>query len=215
MAIDDIYRLDYVFVQDGREWMLGAFYRVKVDDPAKTATEIAEGMVTEGGTTLFDNELDQLLTTEVDLVATIAQKIHPTFEFFVTQEWAVKSGQVAADTLPAHSTQMIKQIGEAAGRTYQGRAYLSGVPITFESDGALNSLALSEFVGHGLLFFGAHILVPITPSPLRMAHCNFSKKRANAIPPEPPVFSDIQGAVLRPSLGTQRGRTIATVDFSP
>jgi len=215
MAVDDIYKLDYVFVQDGREWMIGEHYRISIDDPAKTPVEIAAGMVVEGRTTFFNGEMDQLLSDEVELTAIVAQLIHPTIDFGVEAPQAAAFGAVAQPPLPAHSAQLIGQSGEAAGRTYQGRVYLSGVPITFQDAGRLTALAESEFTAHGVLVFGAHVMVPITPSPLRMKHTNYSRKRKTAIPPEPPVFSDIQAASLRPSIGTQRNRSLTTDAFEP
>lgn len=215
MALNDIYRLDATILQDGKEWLIGFYYRVSVDDATKTPVVVAAAMATDWQAQFWTGNIDQLCSDQAGLVGVTAQMFHPTLQFAVTQPYVFDAGAVALVPLPAHSCQLIHQSGLVAGRSFQGRAYLSGIPTSFEDNGVLTVLAESEFVAHGATPFGANTWQPIGGSPLVVTHTNFSKKRANAVPPTPPFWSDLQLATLRPTLGTQRGRVIATETFAP
>lgn len=214
MAVDDIYRIDAVFLQDAKEWMIGEYYRVKVDDATKTAAEIAAGLAVEWKVDNFDGNIDALISASVNLTATIAQKIYPTADFAAEKPWLVSIGLAANPPLPAQVCALMGQTGEVAGRSFQGRVYLSGLPATFETDGVMNATGATKWDVEGVNAFGANEISPIGGSPLVLIHTNFSRKRAFADPPTPPFWSDIQSASIRPSLATQRGRSIETSTFS-
>lgn len=215
MAVNDIYSLDYVFLQDGREWMIGEYYRVSVDDVAKTPVDIATDLITHAKVFIFDVFMRALISDEVELTATIGQKIWPTMDFGVEQPWSLAFGNVSSPPLPAHTTQLIRQAGESHGRSFQGRVFLSGVPESFQDLGKINLLASGLFGANGTVPFGKRTEQPDAGSVLRMVHTNWSKHRSIQDPPLEPTYSDIQAHVLNPSLGTQRNRKVRALTFAP
>lgn len=214
MAIDDIYKLEAVFLQDGKEWMIGEYYRTSINDGTKTQTQIAIGLTDIWKTALFDSLCDQLISSDVNLVATIAQLIYPIIGFQAEKPWLASPGFGGAPPLPAQVSALMGQTGDIPGRNFQGRVYLSGVPRQFETEGVMNTNGATFWDTVGVLVFGPNILAPISGSIHRLTHCNFSRKRWKAVPPTPPYWADIQAASIRPSFATQRGRSIETTEFS-
>jgi len=213
MAVNDIYSLDAVFVQSGREWMIGEYYRISTNDATKTPVVIAAALAVDWKITLFDSVLDTMLSDDVDLVATVAQLIYPTSDFGVEQPWTVSSGSVVSPPLPAHTCALFKQTGFAHGRSFQGRVFLSGMPTTFQDDGRVSAVGKTAYELFGPTVFGPGTLAPIGGSPLILTHVNASKKLM-ALATDP-VFSDIQAGTILPQLSTQRNRTVTTSAFAP
>jgi len=214
MAVDDIYKIDAVFLQDGKEWMIGEYYRTSVNDATKTQTEVAIGLAQVWKSDIFDSFVNNLISAAVKLTATIAQVISPITGFAAEQPWLASPGFGGIPPLPAQVCALMGQTGEIPGRSFQGRVYLSGVPTQFETDGVMNTAGETFWNSLGVSAFGANILTPIVGSSHRLTHCNFSRKREGADPQEVPFFTDIQAASIRPSFATQRGRSIETFEFS-
>lgn len=212
--LNDIYKIDAIFLQDGKEWMIGEYYRVSIEDLTKTPADIAIGAVTQWKIDFFTTGIDQLISASVKLTATIAQKIFPTIDFAAEKPWIAVNGFGGNPPLPAQVCGLMHQTGTIAGRSFQGRVYLSGMPAIFETDGVMNTIGETFWMSVGVAAFGANTMIPIGGSPLQLTHTNFSRKRANAVPPVAPFWSDIQSAFVNPSLATQRPRAIQTVDFS-
>lgn len=213
MAVNDVYQLSLEFNQDGREWVVVEYYRVSTDDATKTVAQITLGIVTAWKTQFWDAVLENCISDQVDLVALVAQKIHPTRDFQATNILVGAAGTVVAPPMPAHTTALIHQTGTISGRSFQGRVYLSGMPTTFQALGKINSTGGTAYLTHAVIAFGPNIFAPIGGSPLIMTHVNFSKKLAAAMAP---VFmSDIFAAHNPPQLATQRNRTLTTTTFAP
>ena len=213
MALNDVYQLSLEFNQDGREWVVVEYYRISTDDAAKTVAEITLGLVQVWKTQFWDSVLENCVSDDVDFVALVGQKIHPTRDFQATNILVGVSCAVVSPPLPAHTCALIHQTGSISGRSFQGRVFISGVPTTFQAEGKINGVGGTAYLTHAVVAFGQNILAPIGGSPMVMTHVNFSKKLAAAMAPT--FMSDIQAANTPPQLETQRNRTLTTKVFAP
>lgn len=211
MAVDDIYQLSMIFGQNGAEWACTSFYREAVADAEQSPTDIAAALARSWVETFYTANLDGCLSNEVDLIATVVQKIHPTRDFQATYTPQSAPGTVASPPMPAHTTAMFSQTGSDHGRSFQGRAYLSGMPRTFEQDGSISPTGVTAYDAFGVKAFGNNSIQPVDGSSLTLIHTNYSPKKAGL--GEDKVSSDIQDAALSATLGTQRNRTLKTRQF--
>jgi len=78
-------------------------------------------------------ELKNVSSSEWDHEYTSAQVISPTRYRMVVQPINLQ-GAIAGNALPSAVAAVIKRTTDRAGRRYQGRIYLPGVPATYEDD---------------------------------------------------------------------------------
>jgi hypothetical protein len=77
------------------------------------------------------------------------QRIHQTRQRTIAAQVNV-AGAVAQSSCPSTTAVVIRRFTEQAGRRYQGRIYLPGVPVTHEQDSRLNPLMVPLYTAISL-----------------------------------------------------------------
>lgn len=208
MAKDDIYQVNTIYEQDGREWLNTYFYRVEVDDVTMNPPFIALKMALNWELQFFTARIQKLMVNECKLVAIVAQKKWPLPDQDVIHQTTSPGGSLFEQPLPAHTAAMFKQHGAGFGRSFQGRVFLSGVPRSFVSSGGINTDGMTEYQTWGTEPLGKNTWTVDAGFSLKVEHTNFSKKLVADEVDEP--WSDIVAATIRPQLTTQRNR-LATI----
>lgn len=139
MAVNDIYSVQVLGTLHGQRVQCTLHYRESVTGVGGGSTALASLADASPG-----NEFRIQLSNEYRYDGCLVQKIWPLPVLeSVLDATAAGNGSIVQNSLPSEVAAVITKRTGLAGRKYRGRAYVPGIPVTYETDSQLNSTGLT------------------------------------------------------------------------
>ncbi len=205
MALKDVYRVDFMTINDDKLTMTSIHYEetvVTTGTALEVATAVAELSEVKFWTDFWQTHAsDQLLYLE-----TRCQMVYPDRDVpAISVALAGESGSDIEPSMNGTTAVLVALYSQLWSAFFRGRAFLPGLPETDADVGRIGQTAFDLIQADATTFYEAPI-IPTAPAGGAFLPVIFSPTLAAEDPPPAVVTSFIDTVILRARIATQRSR---------